>query len=61
MLASETGRHLVALSGDPQLDGELINDAYKLRMHKLYAMLMPAVQVCTASKIGTHHTHMQVV
>ncbi len=47
MLASETGRRLMALSGDPRLDIELVNDAYKPRMHKLYAMLMPAVQVHT--------------
>ena len=45
MLVSETGQRLVALSGDPRLDGELVNDAYKPRMHKLYASLMPAVQV----------------
>ena len=50
MLASETGRRLVALSGDPHLDGELVNDAYKPRMHKLYAMLMPGVQVCTPTR-----------
>ncbi len=57
MLASETGRRLVALSGDPRLDGELVNDAYKPRMHKLYAMLMPAVQVCTLRRITHMITH----
>ena len=44
MLNSETGRRLIALSEDVGLDGELVNDAYKPRMHKLYASFMPAVQ-----------------
>jgi hypothetical protein len=45
MLVSESGRRLIALSGDASLDGELVNDAYKPRMHKLYASFMPAVHV----------------
>ena len=55
MLDSETGRRLVALSGDAPLDGELVNDAYKPRMHKLYASFMPAVQVrCLSARRWNH-------
>ena len=50
MLTSELGRRLVALSGDG-LDDEIINDAYKPRMHNLYALLMPGVQAR-----GRYHT-----
>ena len=61
MLASGTGQRLVALSGDPHLDVELVNDAYKPRMHKLYAMLMPALQVSTLPKTRVHLKHALVV